>query len=188
MAIELLEERPDAELQHQARRDIAELDELIEQLLLASRLTAANAPDHRDNVDLLALSAEEGARVGADVSGRPVQVEGDAVYLRRMLRNLFENARRYARDGPVEARVDIPAEEPACARVTVSDRGPGVPAAERERIFEPFYRVPAPADKTKGGIGLGLALVRQIARHHGGQVRCLAREGGGTTFQVDLPI
>jgi signal transduction histidine kinase len=62
-----------------------------------------------------------------------------------------------------------------------------VPESEREKIFEPFYRLPGPAKRAKGGIGLGLALVRQIARHHGGDVRCLPRGGGGSTFQVDLP-
>jgi signal transduction histidine kinase len=187
MAIELLAERPDAEMQQQARRDIAELDELIEQLLLASRLQAAEAPERRDNVDLLALSAEEGARVGADVSGQPVQVEGNEVHLRRLLRNLFENARRHGKEGTIEAHVDMLAREPAGVRITISDRGPGVPEPDREKIFEPFYRVPDSPEKAKGGIGLGLALVRQIARHHGGEVRCLSREGGGTTFQVDLP-
>jgi len=60
-----------------------------------------------------------------------------------------------------------------------------VPEAERERIFEQFYR-PAGAREREGGVGLGLALVRQIARHHGGEARCRPREGGGTVFEVDL--
>jgi signal transduction histidine kinase len=184
MAIELLAEQPDPDLLRQARRDIAELDELIEQLLLASRLQAAGAPARRDRVDLLALAAEEGARVGAEVSGDPVQVEGDPVYLRRLLRNLFENARRYGGEGSIEARVDVLQSN---VRVTISDHGPGVPQQERERIFEPFYRIQDSEERTRGGAGLGLALVRQIARHHGGEALCLAREGGGTTFQVDLP-
>lgn len=186
VAVELQAERPDPEMQRQARRDIADLDELIEQLLLASRLQARGAPERRDPVDLLALSAEEGARVGADVSGQAVQIEGDAVYLRRLLRNLFENAQRYGSDGTIEATVSaLPHADGV--RITVSDRGPGVPDADREKIFEPFYRAAAAAEHARGGIGLGLALVRQITEHHGGEVRCLARAGGGTTFQVDLP-
>jgi signal transduction histidine kinase len=187
MALELLSEQPDPELLKQARQDIAELDELIEQLLLASRLQAATASDRRERIDLLALTAEEGARVGAPVSGQTVQVEGDAVYLRRLLRNLFENARRYGREGSIEATVDAHFGTSPVARVTISDRGPGVPESEQEKIFEPFYRLPGPTERAKSGIGLGLALVRQIARHHGGEVRCLPREGGGSTFQVDLP-
>jgi signal transduction histidine kinase len=68
----------------------------------------------------------------------------------------------------------------------VCDRGPGVPEAERERIFEPFHRL-AGASERAGGVGLGLALVRQIARKHGGDARCLPRDGGGSSFEVELP-
>jgi signal transduction histidine kinase len=72
------------------------------------------------------------------------------------------------------------------ARLCVADRGPGVPVAERERIFEPFYQPSGPT--RTDGVGLGLALVRQIARHHGGDARCVARAGGGSRFEVDLPL
>ena len=82
----------------------------------------------------------------------------------------------------VEAQVERHAKG---ARLLVADRGPGVPESERERIFEPFYRPPG-APETGSGFGLGLALVRQIARAHGGEVRCLARDGGGTQFEVVL--
>jgi signal transduction histidine kinase len=67
----------------------------------------------------------------------------------------------------------------------VDDRGPGVPPAFRDRIFEPFFRLPGHA-KQEGGVGLGLALVRQIAAGHGGQVRCEPREGGGSSFVLTL--
>jgi signal transduction histidine kinase len=68
----------------------------------------------------------------------------------------------------------------------VCDRGLGVPEALRERIFEPFFRLPGHAER-EGGVGLGLSLVRQIAQAHGGSVRCLAREGGGSCFELSLP-
>ena len=68
----------------------------------------------------------------------------------------------------------------------ILDRGAGVPPALREKIFEPFFRLPTVAER-EGGVGLGLALVRSIAQHHGGQVQCLAREGGGACFRVTLP-
>ena len=71
-------------------------------------------------------------------------------------------------------------------RLTVADRGPGVPVSERERIFDPFYR-PEERSSAETGVGLGLALVRQIAERHGGLVACRAREGGGTCFVLDLP-
>jgi two-component system, OmpR family, sensor histidine kinase RstB len=73
------------------------------------------------------------------------------------------------------------------AQVWVADRGPGVPEAERERIFEAFYRLPGHAERA-GGVGLGLALVRQIANRHGGRVHCEARPGGGSCFVLTLPL
>jgi signal transduction histidine kinase len=72
------------------------------------------------------------------------------------------------------------------AVLQVCDRGPGVPPEQRERIFEPFYRLPG-ASEREGGVGLGLALVKSIAERHGGSVRCEAREGGGACFTVRLP-
>ena len=72
------------------------------------------------------------------------------------------------------------------ASLQVLDRGPGVPEAYREKIFEAFFRLPSAAEH-EGGAGLGLALVRSIAAHHGGSVVCLARSGGGSCFRVTLP-
>jgi signal transduction histidine kinase len=100
------------------------------------------------------------------------------------VRNLLENARRYAGDGLIELSVVRKGEH---AILDVRDHGPGVAAAERERIFEPFYR-PAATRETGRGSGLGLALVRDIAGRHGGSVVCLAAEGGGSRFRVDLPV
>jgi len=184
MAIELLphDERP--ELQVRLTQDIAELDALIGELLLASRLDTLEHLEHVEEIDLLALLAEEGARSAAEVSGSPVCIQGDPRMLRRLLRNLFENAQRYAAGAPIEASV-VPL-HPSGARLCIADRGPGVPEQERERIFAPFYRPTGMRERGDGGVGLGLALVRQIARHHGGDVRCVPRHGGGTCFEVTL--
>lgn len=70
-------------------------------------------------------------------------------------------------------------------QITVSDRGPGMPADERERIFEPFYRS-SYASEAHGGVGLGLALVKSIAHRHGGNVLCQSRSGGGASFVESL--
>jgi signal transduction histidine kinase len=163
-----------------AERDIAELDSLIDELMETSRLEARGA-DRRERVDLLALAAEEAARHDLEAGGEPVVVDGDSRLLRRLLRNLLENARRHG-GGAVGLHVDAPG---GGARIRVEDQGPGVPEAERERIFEPFYR-PAGTPETGAGHGLGLALVRQIARAHGGEARVLPREGGGSVFEVTL--
>jgi signal transduction histidine kinase len=183
VAIDLLgaEARPD--VLERIASDIAELDDLIDELLLASRLEAGADLERSDPVDLLALVAEEGARVDAVVTGQPTRLRGDARLLRRLAHNLFENARRHGAGTDIEARVEPTPD--GGARLEILDRGPGVPEPERERIFEPFYRPPGTREG-EGGVGLGLALVRRIATHHGGQARCRARPGGGTCFEVEL--
>jgi signal transduction histidine kinase len=178
VAVELLPGDARPELRARLAQDIDELDALIGELLLTSRLDAGSILQ-AEPVDLLALAAEEAAARGVEVSGRPVAVQGEARLLRRLVRNLLDNAQRHAAGAAVEVAVEPLAE--GGARLTVADRGPGVPEAERERIFEPFHRVPG---ATADGAGLGLALVRQIARHHGGEALCLARPGGGSVFEV----
>ena len=183
IAIELLAGDTRPELREQVARDIAELDELIEDLLLASRLDALDELEITEELDLLALLAEEAAQIQAEVSGQPTTIQGDPRMLRRLIRNLLENAQRYGKGSTVEASA---APTRGGATLRVCDRGPGVPEEERERIFEPFYRQSGMVERTGDGVGLGLALVRQIARRHGGDAVCLPREGGGTCFEVSL--
>jgi signal transduction histidine kinase len=184
MAIEMPGADARPELRAGLERDIAELDALVDEILLASRLDSLPALDAKEDVDLLALAAEECARVDATLEGEALSVRGDPRLLRRMIRNLLENARRYGGGTPIEITVGKRAGGGALLRVC--DRGPGVPEAERERIFEPFHRL-AGASERAGGVGLGLALVRQIARKHGGDARCFPRDGGGSSFEVELP-
>ncbi|GAB2898449.1 HAMP domain-containing sensor histidine kinase [Uliginosibacterium flavum] len=183
MATSLLgDERPD--LQDQIARDIAELDALIGDLLLASRLSCEAPSLTRECVDLLGMAAEEASRVGAELSGEAVTLQADARLLRHLLRNLLENARRHGRGSAI--RIELrPAADQLILRVC--DRGPGIPESERERVFEPFYRLPGSAESGEGS-GYGLALVRRIARLHGGEVVCLAHEGGGACFETRLPL
>lgn len=184
MALELLdtERRPDLRLR--LEHDIGELDALIGELLLASRLDSGSEPMARETVDLLALATEEAAQSRARVEGASVRVQGDARFLRRAIRNLLENAQRHAPAESMEVRI---AADQNTAHITVCDRGPGVPESERERIFEPFYRLPGTAESGTG-MGLGLWLVRRIARQHGGDASWAAREGGGVCFTIELPL
>ena len=189
MAIELLPASPQPELHDELARNVVELDQLIDEILLASRLDAAgDTPPVREDVDFTGLVAEECARVGATLSGALPSLPGDPKLLRRLVRNLLENARRYGDDSAVEASLDVARMDdgaPAGA-LSICDGGPGVPLAERENIFTPFYRLPG-ARERDGGVGLGLSLVRQIAHRHGGDVVCLGRDGGGSCFRVRLP-
>ena len=170
-------------------RNIGELDQLIDEILLSSRLDAKEADMGTiETVDLTGLAAEECARVDAELDvadaadGAALNVRGVPRLLRRAIRNLLENARRY---GAGEISVQLGG-KPGAAEIRVNDRGPGVPAALRERIFEPFYRLPG-ASERNGGVGLGLALVKSIAERHGGSVRCEDRPGGGASFVIALP-
>jgi signal transduction histidine kinase len=182
MAVELMKGRADPVRKAGLEQDIAELDALIDEILLASRLDAVTEPDTDEDVDLLALAAEECARYDdTQLDGEPVTVRGDPRLLRRMIRNLLENAKRHGAP-PIEVRVSRTGDG---AEITVCDRGPGVPEAERERVFDPFYRRAGAREIT--GAGLGLALVRQIARRHGGEVRCAPQSGRGSCFIVVLP-
>jgi len=177
----------DAERADEINRNIRELDELIDEILLASRLDSPQAMQGLQlvPVDLNQLLRDECSRYGATFSGDEGHIVGHPVLLQRMVRNLLENARRYGAGAPIEvraARVDGVEME-----FSVWDRGPGVPPAEMERIFERFYRVPG-AKESAGGVGLGLSLVRSIARQHRGTARCVARPGGGSGFIVRLPL
>jgi len=183
VAAALLGQNADPKTRDSLKQDVAELDQLIEQILLASRLEAVPTLEQREPVDLLALAAEEASHYDLEVTGQPVTVSGDRTLLRRLVRNLVENARRYGGAGPISVSVT---HEGGRAVLNVSDHGPGVPEAERQRIFEPFYRL-AGGTETGRGSGLGLALVLDIARRHGGDAVCLAAEGGGSKFRVDLP-
>ena len=170
MAVELMKESADPKRKSELEQDIAELDSLIEEILTASRLDAMKGVEAKEDVDLLALAAEECARYeGIELDGQPVTASGDPRLLRRMLRNLLENAMRYGAP-PVELRLS---RTERGAEIRVSDHGPGIAEAERERVFEPFYRVAGA--KEGAGAGLGLALVRQIARRHGGDAVCEGR-------------
>ena len=187
MGLELMDSQPGAVFKDEIARNIQELDQLIDEILLASRLDASEADiGTQEVVDLAGLAAEECARTDAELqTGAQVHgllVQGVSRLLRRMLRNLLENARRHAAGA---VTVGLTAERGQVV-LRVCDNGPGVPVALRERIFEPFYRLPG-ATERDGGVGLGLALVRSIVLRHGGTVVCEGRPAGGACFVVVLP-
>jgi signal transduction histidine kinase len=184
MASELLGDDVRPELRERISKDVDELDSLLGELMLASRLDALDEVDASEDVDLLALAAEEAAGCDANVSGAKVAIRGDARLLRRLVRNLVANAERYAGGSTID--IDVRPRPGGGALLSVADRGPGIAAAERERVFEPFFRGERARAAGDEGVGLGLALVQRIARLHDGEARCVPRTGGGVTFEIEL--
>jgi signal transduction histidine kinase len=167
-------------------RNLAELDQLIDEILLASRWDARAADIGTvQAVDLVGLAAEECARSGAalETQAAVMLVPGVAKLLRRAVRNLLENASRHA---ATSAELALSADGDF-AVLEVKDHGPGGPEALQARIFEPFSRLPG-ASEQDGGVGLGLALVQSIAQRHGGVASCHNRAGGGACFTLRLPL
>jgi signal transduction histidine kinase len=179
LAIELYEQKPDPALKAEMARDIAELDALIDEILLASRLDAS--PNlQREPIDLLGLVAEECARYDeCTMRGEPVEIDGDPRLLRRLIGNLLDNARRH---GKPPTMVGVRAQG-GRAILDVADAGSGIPVAEREHVFTPFYQL---GGETRG-TGLGLSLVREIARLHGGDAEVALRPGQPSCIRVTLP-
>jgi two-component system OmpR family sensor kinase len=143
-----------------------------------------------ERVDLVALADQAVADAQAawnrdvtlEVSWRPF-VDADPISLARALENLLSNAAKYAPEGQIDVTVGVASE---AAVIEVSDRGPGIPEDEREHVLEPFARLDRDAETP--GSGLGLTVVRSAMERMGGEVRVLERDGGGTTFRLELPL
>ncbi len=191
MATELIMENAPEHLRKELKTNIQELDQLIDEILLSSRLEASKeSPPEWESVDLVGLLAEESARVDAELSIElnesgsmaASNLPAEPKHLRRLFRNLLENAQRYG-DGK---SIDVYLTNDATSLlVEVCDQGKGIPEDQCERVFEPFYRLPG-SSETNGGVGLGLSLVKQIAERHGAHIRCFPRQNGGSCFQLQL--
>jgi signal transduction histidine kinase len=167
--------------------DAARLATLAEQLLDIQRLDRCGHPFTRIDLvaiaqsaaaDLAPLAIAAGYELALDAAETPIETIGDAAALERALTNLVQNAIQH---GPRRGTIGIRVSKPACIEVT--DEGPGIPADQREQIFEPFYRL-TPLDR---GAGLGLNMVREIVQLHGGHISVTDGADGGTCFRMTLP-
>jgi two-component system OmpR family sensor kinase len=168
--------------------DLDQMEAMISATLSFVRdATQEGARTRLELSSLLQSLVDDMTDTGADVTmehADKIIIDGDPVGLKRLFSNLLENAVKYGK----RARVRVIAEGGQSALVEIDDDGPGVPAAESERVFEPFYRREPSRNRDTGGIGLGLAVVRTIARGHGGDAELRNRPGGGLTARVKLPL
>lgn len=174
------------------RRDLDELESLIDASITYSRLDEGGialatqafdvAQELQDVLQDQRVLAKD-ITLGLDVQSPARPLSADRALLRRAVQNLLGNALRHA-----HTRVEVQLREGASGvQIAVEDDGPGVPEAQRERIFEPFSRLDETRSKASGGYGLGLAIVRRIAERHGGRIACRAATLGGARFELDLP-
>ena len=183
LGIELLKSNDDQARKAALKRDVSELDTLIDEILLMSRLDNSAHVDLSEDVDLVGLIAEECARFeGCSFTGSTLPIKGNATLLRRLVRNLLDNAGKH---GSLPAEVTITTEGDQ-AVLAFRDQGPGIAEAEREKVFETFYR--SPGNQNLPGHGLGLPLVRQIAEAHGGTATIVGSPAGSSSFEIRLPL
>jgi two-component system sensor histidine kinase CpxA len=183
-------------------REIERLDGLISQVLKLARLHSTDVPFGREVFDLDEVIEEvvrdanfEGAVKGCQVLLRGAArstLLGNRELLRSAIENVLRNAVRYSpKDTPVEVSIARPdaAAAPAVGAgvsIVIRDQGPGVPAADLERIFEPFYRVAESRDRDSGGEGIGLAITSQVMKAHGGSARANNHAGGGLEVSLSF--
>lgn len=194
-----LARHPGGDLQRQLdrlEREIERLDGLISQVLKLARLHGTDAPFEREEFDLDEVIEQvvrdanyEGAVKDCQVrlSGAArAMLHGNRELLSSAIENVLRNAVRYS---PAGAPVDVSIErrEAAGLSIVIRDHGPGVPAGELERIFEPFYRVAESRDRDTGGEGIGLAITSQVMKAHGGSARANNHAGGGLEVRLSLP-
>jgi signal transduction histidine kinase len=198
---QVIEQAPEALADAERRRVLLErvhrqskrLVKLVQQLIETMQLDTAELPLQRSEFDLTALVRDvaettapaEGPRVSVRAAG-PVVGHWDAVRIEQVVTNLLSNAARYSMPES-EVLVQV-RREGEWAVLSVEDCGIGIPAAQLEHIFTPFFRGENAQARYAGGLGLGLHITREIIRRHGGRISVQSIEGAGTTFTVELPI
>jgi signal transduction histidine kinase len=180
--------------------DLAELDQLVDDVLAAARLDLAAGggpawPVTRAPVALVGVLAEAAERFREAHPARLLEMavpaalpplDGDASLLRRLFANLLDNAAKYS-EAPAPVKLAARAVDGA-VEIEVRDRGIGIEAADLPRLFTPFFRTDRSRARGTGGVGLGLALAKRIAEAHRGTITVESTPGEGATFRVRLPV
>jgi two-component system sensor histidine kinase CpxA len=170
--------------------EVSAMSELVQDLLFYSRLRNGKVSPRIDKVDLLALVREVIDREANDTFKVEINIPGEikvlaaSSYLRRALANILRNAQQYAgNEGPVELNAHEDGNE---VFILISDHGPGLPEAELESVFAPFYRVEYARSRSSGGTGLGLAIVKSAVEVCHGEVQCNNRKPSGLEVKITL--
>lgn len=186
LAIEMLPATADPALLAGLRRDTDEIDRLVKQFLELGRGLEQDRREDADLSEIVAACVQDARRGGGAINlhapGHCLRTI-NAFAVRRIISNLLENALRYGAGVPVDVVIECGS---AGAMIAVLDRGPGIPDAEREKVFQPFYRLEPSRSTATGGSGLGLAVARQLADANGWELELLARAEGGTEARLRL--
>jgi len=174
-------------------QDIIRLNELVEKILLASKMDHKNMHINKEEVNYSELAEtcsdellQRNMQVKLDVAIEPnIWVNGDDVLLKSLIMNLLENAVKYAPKGTTTGLHLNKVQDMAV--LDIMDEGKPIPAEEREKIFERFYRMGNEDTRTSTGVGLGLFIVQQVAQMHHGSVKIKDQPGGGKIFSVEIP-
>jgi len=182
LGLEMMPENANPALIARMERDMEEMNLLIGEFL---ELAQGLGQEEKRSVDLAALLGDLTQDTALECRAQPPCIKEVApVALRRILSNLIENALRYGDGKPVSIACDC---AEGSARISVFDRGPGIPPDQTEKVFRPFYRLESSRNSATGGSGLGLAIARQLADANGWKIELLAREGGGTEARLTIP-
>ena len=180
--LELLRDTPSPQRIDKAVADLADMNRLISGYLELARTTQAEPPVRFDVNALLKQMATESNLAWPET--RVHIIEAGPLTVRQIVSNLIQNAQRYGGSAPPEIEMDYDAQR---TRISVYDRGPGIPDDQMEQVFRPFYRLENSRSQATGGTGLGLAIVRQLAESNGWKVHLSNRREGGLAAVLEIP-
>lgn len=198
--LDLYEETAHTETDSETRELLAMLKEQTERLSALVKtlleMSEMNTIRRTDEIELSSMAEEvladlsplaERRQITLSQEGtEPIWMQGSDILIYRLLFNLVENAIRYNREG---GSVQVAAQKKEdMVTISVRDTGSGIPEADRETVFQPFFRVDKSRSRAYGGVGLGLTLVQRIAELHGGEIHIAKSDAQGTTFAVTLPV
>ena len=187
LTLEMLKNQADECLLAEAAQDLEAMDHLIDQYLQLGQVLTGDRPETIDVREIIDRCVIDARRMGTDIDwtpGAPCLLTLQPIALTRILANLLQNAVQYGRGNEVRVECEHTADVYV---IKVLDRGEGIPPAEREAVFRPFYRLEPSRSSATGGSGLGLAIAQQLARFHDWQLSLMARPGGGTEASVEIP-